>query len=385
MEIFFWTPGLDHLHLYTWKAIQSKIDRKITYVLTEPENHARKRQGWKAADLSMLDITMVKGKGWLHQSVNIIRQNPDAIHVFMGFWTDSRLFPLMVYAANHEIKTAVISEQYSTSPVGYMEEEKYIIARSKVILRPFLYRFAAIILKFVSNKKKQVCIFSVSPQAQEQYIKAGFDKNTIFPFGYFVPKMIFSINEYERTTRLRLVFVGVLLKRKGLDIAVSAIQKINQNGIKVTLDVYGSGDPIGFIPKDSNAITYKGIIPPEQAQAVIAQYDALLLPSRHDGWGVVVNEALLQGIPAIVSDHVGAKCLIEGNGAGLIFESENVDDLANQLIKLIETPGLLDNIRLNAENIYKYILPEVAAQYFINALEYHFYDVGTRPQALWCN
>ena len=93
----------------------------------------------------------------------------------------------------------------------------------------------------------------------------------------------------NRTKHLRLIFVGALLKRKGLDVAVNAIHILNQQGIKVTLDVYGSGDPRSFIPKDLDNVTYKGVIATEKAQGVIAQYDALLLPSRHDGWGVVVN------------------------------------------------------------------------------------------------
>lgn len=385
MKLVIWERTLDHLQLHTWRAVQAILDQQITYVLTEPENKGRKLQGWPVIDLSAMDVIVMKRKGWWRQSVDIIRQNSDAIHLFLGFWNDRRLFPLIIYAVNRAIKTAVLAEAYATSPVGYFQEEKTFLAKGKVILRPFLYRSVASILKFVSFKKKQACIFVISLLTQEQFIKDGFDKNILFPFGYFVPKMTASKIKDKKANHLRLIFVGALIKRKGLDIAIKSLQKINQNGIKTTLDVYGSGDPIVFIPKDSDAITYKGIIPIEKAQAVIAQYDALILPSRHDGWGVVVNEALLQGIPVIVSDHVGAKCLIEPNGAGLIFESENVDDLANQLIRLLETPSLIDNIYAKAETIYKYILPEVAAQYFIDALAYYFYDVGSRPQALWCN
>ena len=123
----------------------------------------------------------------------------------------------------------------------------------------------------------------------------------------------------------------------------------------------------------------------ENAQSVIAKYDALILPSRHDGWGIVVNEAFLQGVPVIVSDHVGSKCLIESNVTGIIFKSENVDDLTNHLTRLLETPGLMDSIYANAKTVYKHILPEIAAQYFLDALSNHFYDTGPRPQAIWRN
>jgi hypothetical protein len=173
MKLFFWTPGLDHLHLHTWSAIQSKLDWQITYVLTEPENHTRKRQGWKAVDLSLLDVLMLNDKDWLRQSLNIIRRDPEALHVFMGFWTDRHLFPLMVYAVNQGIKTAVISEQYSTSPVGYTEDEKYFIAKSKVILRPFLYRFSALILKLASNKKKLLVFFRFPLKLKSNILRLG--------------------------------------------------------------------------------------------------------------------------------------------------------------------------------------------------------------------
>jgi len=385
MKIFNWINTLNHHQLYTWNAVQDLLDKPITYILTEIENQNRKQQGWPTIDLSTMDVIIMKRKGWWHQSIDILRQNSDAIHVFNGFWTDRRLFPIIIYAVNSGIKTAILNEPYSISPVGYMRDENLLLAEAKVILRPCLYRFVFLILKLVSNKEKKICFFPISLLAREQYLKAGFDNGSLFPFGYFVPKMNVPAKEEKKENQIRLIFVGALLKRKGLDIAVQALQRINQNGIKVTLDVFGYGDPTVFIPKDSNAIIYKGVIPVEYAQAVIAKYDALILPSRHDGWGVVVNESLLQGVPVIVSDRVGSKCLIEPNVTGFIFENENIDDLTNLLIRLLETPSLMDNIYANTKTIYKYILPEVAAQYFLDVLAYYFYGIGFRPQAFWCN
>lgn len=382
MKILIWIRALDYLKLHTWNAVQSKLDQKITYVVTDPENQGRKRQGWQADDLSSLDIIPMRTKGWWRQSTKILQQNPDAIHVFWGFWSDRRLFFLILYALMHGRRTAVLTEHYSTSPVGYMLEENSLVAHLKVFLRPFLYRFAALLLGY-SSKNERPCIFPLSLQAQQQCRAAGFDRNTLFPFGCFVPK-IDACPSVETSDHLRLVFVGAMLKRKGLDIAVRALQEFNQDGVKATLDVYGSGDPTAFIPKAAESVVYKGLIPIGKSQTVIARYDALLLPSRHDGWGVVVNEALLQGIPVIASDQVGAKCLIEATGAGIIFKNEDVNDLAARLNELAETPKLIEGYRARARNVYKTILPEVAAQYFLDALSFYFYNTGSRPNAVWC-
>jgi glycosyltransferase involved in cell wall biosynthesis len=361
MKIFIWIRALDYLKLHTWNAVQSKLEQKITYVVTDLENLGRKRQGWPTDDLSDLDIIPMRIKGWWQPSTKILRENPDALHVFWGFWSDRRLFFLIMYALAHGRKTAVLSEHYSTSPVGYMVEENPFVANLKVFLRPLLYRFAAALLGYLS-KNTQLCIFPLSLQSLDQCFESGFPQNTLFPFGCFVPRINIS-QHAAKSKHLRLIFVGALLKRKGLDIACKALQKINRDGVKAILDVYGSGDPALFISKVSDSVSYKGVIEAGKAQTVIAQYDALLLPSRHDGWGVVVNEALLQGIPVIASDQVGAKCLVEASGAGIVFKNEDVNDLAAQLNQLIETPELVEGYK--AKPKMSQIHPtEAAAQHF---------------------
>ncbi len=117
----------------------------------------------------------------------------------------------------------------------------------------------------------------------------------------------------------------------------------------------------------------------------MAQYDLLILPSRHDGWGVVVNEALLQGVPVIASDRVGAKCLIESSGAGLIFKSENTEELTLKLKELIRQPSLFVEMCRKAESVGNDISPEIGARYLLDVFLYHFYDEGQRPSGLWTN
>jgi glycosyltransferase involved in cell wall biosynthesis len=218
---------------------------------------------------------------------------------------------------------------------------------------------------------------------KEQAIKAGFDPVTLFTFGYFVPKQQVAGKVHVKSDTLRLVFVGAMIVRKGLDVVVRAIKTMHAQGYKIALDIYGAGDARkAHFP--GLPIRYMGLLPFDQIQAAIAGYDALVLPSRHDGWGVVVNEALLQGVPAIVSDRVGAKCLIERSGAGLIFRSEDYMDLVSKLASLIETPGLLQTLRANTLAISNGILPEAAAKYFLEVIEYYFYGLGDLPVAHWC-
>ena len=62
-------------------------------------------------------------------------------------------------------------------------------------------------------------------------------------------------------------------------------------------------------------------------QACIAAADLLALPSRWDGWGLVVNEALAVGVPVIASNACGASDLIRQDVNGYVFTSEDAASL----------------------------------------------------------
>jgi glycosyltransferase involved in cell wall biosynthesis len=70
--------------------------------------------------------------------------------------------------------------------------------------------------------------------------------------------------------------------------------------------------------------------------AVYCGSDLLVLPSEYEPFGVVVNEAMLCGCPAIVSDRVGAGCdLISAGQNGHIFPCGNVENLAALLREVL--------------------------------------------------
>jgi glycosyltransferase involved in cell wall biosynthesis len=67
----------------------------------------------------------------------------------------------------------------------------------------------------------------------------------------------------------------------------------------------------------------------------------LVLPSRHEPWGLIVNEAMNAARPAIVSDDVGSgPDLIEDGVNGCIYPVGDVDALTNALRRVLEMPGV---------------------------------------------
>jgi glycosyltransferase involved in cell wall biosynthesis len=67
-----------------------------------------------------------------------------------------------------------------------------------------------------------------------------------------------------------------------------------------------------------------------------------ILPSRYDGWGVVVNQALGAGLPIICSDAVGAGLdLVEQNVNGLRFAAGNASELQRCMEQAITSPDVM--------------------------------------------
>ena len=83
-------------------------------------------------------------------------------------------------------------------------------------------------------------------------------------------------------------------------------------------------------------IHFYGTQPMESIPEIMEQYDVLVLPSLHDGWGAVVNEALTLGLYVICSDHCGAKMLVKEENNGIIFPSNDSINLMHCIYDCIK-------------------------------------------------
>jgi glycosyltransferase involved in cell wall biosynthesis len=88
-------------------------------------------------------------------------------------------------------------------------------------------------------------------------------------------------------------------------------------------------------------VDFPGFLGAEAVSRVLAEALALVLPSREEQWGLVVNEALALGLPAIVSGEVGSRDLLVRNLVnGYVVESNSPDGLASAMRELSTDEGL---------------------------------------------
>lgn len=90
-----------------------------------------------------------------------------------------------------------------------------------------------------------------------------------------------------------------------------------------------------------------------QNQSVLPRYfqlaDVFVLPSRHEPWGLIVNEAMAAGCPCIVSDDVGSHTdLITDGVEGFVFPTGNVPALTDALVRFFANPSNAATMGRNA-------------------------------------
>jgi glycosyltransferase involved in cell wall biosynthesis len=160
-----------------------------------------------------------------------------------------------------------------------------------------------------------------------------------------------------------------------VDLLLSAFDGLVTKGINASLLLVGQEvDFQTFLasvsPAARSRIHYEGFQPPEALPKYFSQSDVFVLPSRHDGWGVVINQALGAGLPVICSDRVGAGLdLVEHGVNGLRFSSGDVGALQAAMEKLANRPDLARSWGLASRQKSYALTPEEGARKWARAFQ----------------
>jgi glycosyltransferase involved in cell wall biosynthesis len=366
IEIVSWHPLLTDHQAYTLQGLSTAGNVSITVNVAKTQDAIRKAQGWTETNLPTLNTQVIPKSRSLHYIYHQLKAHANSIHLFSSPFEQPKLILALFLAVSMGLKVYLISEPYSPLAIGYLQEGKGFINKLKSWLRPFIYSVYGFFLK-----KTLEGVFAISPLAISQYKLMGIEDKNIFPFGYFVPVVSPNVDSANLppsiSEKCRIVFVGNLISRKGLDLLIESAKRLYQAGVDFYIDVYGHGNSDLF-EFNSAYIRYVGQIPFGQAQSVIANYDLLVLPSRYDGWGVVVNEAILAGVPVVCSDYVGAGAVVEKWGCGILYSSNKENALYDALFMLItnsEQRKIMADITLN---VRKTLTPDVAGEYMFKVI-----------------
>lgn len=166
------------------------------------------------------------------------------------------------------------------------------------------------------------------------------------------------------------LFCGQMIARKGIDVLLRAFDQIVAQGVAARLELVGREAELPTLlaalpPRTRERVNYRGFLAPAELPAHFAAADVFVLPSRHDGWGVVVNQALGAGLPVICSDAVGAgHDLVQPDLNGLIVPAGDAIALAAAMRRLALEPELRRAFGAASQAAAERLAPDRAAEFW---------------------
>jgi glycosyltransferase involved in cell wall biosynthesis len=176
-------------------------------------------------------------------------------------------------------------------------------------------------------------VITVSPLARESYVEAGVPATRVHSLELGADLHTFRPPDAPPAgADCAFLFCGAQLHRKGFDLVVEAFRRLGTSA-RARLSVVGPpADASRSLEAGSrDYIDVVGALPQERVAALMAASDCLVLPSRHDSYGMVVAEAMACGLPAIVSETVGAKSLVREGVTGFVVPTDDAAALGERM------------------------------------------------------
>ena len=168
-----------------------------------------------------------------------------------------------------------------------------------------------------------------------------------------------------------LVFLGRLIEEKGLEIAIRAIHKLRQKGLKVTLTAIGPG-----IKRQSweeltkrlglaQQIRFVGHKTGKELVDILNEHQTMIVPSNYpEAFGIVALEGIGCGCTVLASDSYG---LPEAIGkCGILFKMGDIDSCANKIKAIVDNFELQEKLLENREQHLKVHTPNAIARQYID-------------------
>lgn len=201
---------------------------------------------------------------------------------------------------------------------------------------------------------------------------------TLQPYGHDL-SWLDSYQGKLESDKIRFGYVGQLIEAKGVHLILQALGEIPA-GLreKISLVIYGNlshtpayGQRLRNLAAPFPNVIFAGTYQHAESAGVFAGIDVLLVPSVWYDFPLIIHEAYATGTPVIATRLGGMAEVVSHDESGLLFERNNVKDLAAQLTRLVGEPGLLKKLQAN--------LPEVkGTREEVSELEAMYYQIETK-------
>lgn len=355
----------------TWGGV------KVYYICNFDYPEYRKKVNWNDGDFGDAEVIILQG---LENSDEIIRgmfeNNLGAIHLISGFNNNIEK-RIRKYAISGKYNIGLFSER----PV---EIGNWFTKMARLVMFQFKYRF------YYYRYRRVVKVFlPLGELGIKTFTKYGWSKEIMYPFMYN-PESHENSTQYsasEYSNRVRFLYVGRFYYiTKGVDVLMEAAEKLHGDWVLDMVGGYGTKaeEVKSWIAKQEH-VNFLGSWPSEEVSKRMQEYDVVVVPSRYDGWNLLVNEAINAGVGVITTNHAVSDEVVSSSGAGLVVPANNSKKFAEAMQLVIDNPNIIPTWKKNALDFIPRISPRTVGEYLIDILDHTFYNKKQKPKCPWLN
>lgn len=234
---------------------------------------------------------------------------------------------------------------------------------------PHNYLLMRMLVRFILNRASTVVAQSNNTKSNADIYYLPRQTIKIIPLAYqvheFKPKSRTDLNLED--DKRYLISVGRLISRKGYEHLIRSLAQTEPNTIAL---IIGDGPQRGPLQRLANRhqlegrVRFLGHLPEERKFQYLSVSDIYVLSSTHEGFGIVLQEAMQVGLPIIASNNGGQTDLILDGVNGYLIPPARPDLIADRVRKLLSNENLRRSMgEKNRGCISKYSAKVIAGEY----------------------
>jgi glycosyltransferase involved in cell wall biosynthesis len=187
---------------------------------------------------------------------------------------------------------------------------------------------------------------------------------------YVIPNPLsFAPQTISKLTEKRIIAVGRYSHEKGYDLLLKTWSIVQNRITDWRLEIFGEGDRsqydkmISSLNIDSHRCILNGRS--DNIQEEFINSSLAVCSSKFEGFGLVITEAMVCGLPVVSFDCPwGPRAIINDGEDGLLVENGNVEKLAEALVEMVQHPEKLRSMAAKAvENVQRFKIDQIAEKW----------------------
>lgn len=191
------------------------------------------------------------------------------------------------------------------------------------------------------------------------FVASSFTKKTLEEYSGTLPEIkvipyafpeVNQKKEYQPLVnrKLKVLFVGGLSQRKGLSYLFDAVEGM-QNKVELTIVGHKAVPDCTILNTVLEKHKWIPSLSHEGVLACMREHDVLIFPSLFEGFGLVITEAMSQGVPVITTDRTAGPDIIQDGVDGWIVPASSSKAIKEVLTAILETPEIVEQFGIAAQ------------------------------------